>query len=122
MLLDGVPISDAWGEWIDWGRMPKGSVDHVEVIEGGTSNLYGNGAIGGVISFFALMRFMSALGSGRLVDSFGERIILATGIGIVAVSTGLAGLSQNYEQLLILRGFGGVGSAMFTVSASSAGG
>lgn len=72
---------------------------------------------GAVISAFALMRFVSALGGGRLVDSFGERIILATGIGIVAVSTGLAGLSQNYSQLLILRGLGGIGSAMFTVSA-----
>ncbi len=72
---------------------------------------------GAVISAFALMRFVSALGGGRLVDSFGERIILATGIGIVAVSTGLAGLSQSYTQLLILRGLGGVGSAMFTVSA-----
>ncbi len=72
---------------------------------------------GAVISAFALMRFVSALGGGRLVDTFGERIILATGIGIVAVSTGLAGLSQSYTQLLILRGLGGVGSAMFTVSA-----
>ncbi len=72
---------------------------------------------GAVISAFALMRFVSALGGGRLVDVFGERIILATGIGIVAVSTGLAGLSQSYQQLLILRGLGGVGSAMFTVSA-----
>ena len=53
VLLDGVPISDAWGEWIDWGRLPKGAIDHVEVVEGGTSNLYGNGAIGGVISFFS---------------------------------------------------------------------
>lgn len=74
---------------------------------------------GAVISAFALMRFISALGGGRLVDSFGERIILATGIGIVAVSTGLAGLSQSYAQLLILRGIGGVGSAMFTVSATA---
>ncbi len=74
---------------------------------------------GAVISAFALMRFVSALGGGRLVDSFGERIILATGIGIVAVSTGLAGLSQNYPQLLVLRGLGGIGSAMFTVSATA---
>jgi MFS family permease len=44
---------------------------------------------------------------------------LSTGIGIVAVSTGLAGMSQSYEQLLILRGIGGVGSAMFTVSATA---
>jgi outer membrane receptor protein involved in Fe transport len=53
VLLDGVPVNDAWGEWIDWGRMPKGTIDHVEVVEGGTSNLYGNGAIGGVISYFS---------------------------------------------------------------------
>jgi MFS family permease len=79
----------------------------------------GKTAAGAVISAFALMRFASALGGGRLVDAVGERIILSTGIGIVAVSTGLAGLSQSYVQLLVLRGIGGVGSAMFTVSATA---
>jgi MFS family permease len=79
----------------------------------------GKTAAGAVISAFALMRFVSAMGGGRLVDAFGERVILATGIGIVAVSTGLAGLSQSYEQLLILRGVGGIGSAMFTISATA---
>jgi len=77
----------------------------------------GSFAAGAVISAFAVMRFASALGGGRLVDAFGERAILAVGIGIVAVSTGLAGLAQSYSQLLILRGLGGIGSAMFTVSA-----
>jgi hypothetical protein len=24
VLFDGIPVSDAWGEWIDWGRVPKG--------------------------------------------------------------------------------------------------
>src|SRR5689334_10027948 len=52
VLFDGIPVNDAWGEWIDWGRVPKAMIDHVEVLEGGTSNLYGNGAMGGVISFF----------------------------------------------------------------------
>ena len=33
------------------GRTPP-RLDRVEVLEGGTSNLYGNGAMGGVISFF----------------------------------------------------------------------
>lgn len=79
----------------------------------------GKTAAGAVISAFALMRFASALGGGRLVDAFGERVILASGIGIVAVSTGLAGLAQSYSQLLLLRGIGGIGSAMFTVSASA---
>jgi DHA1 family multidrug resistance protein-like MFS transporter len=45
--------------------------------------------------------------------------VLGTGIGIVAVSSALAGLAANYGQLLALRAAGGVGSAMFTVSASS---
>lgn len=76
-------------------------------------------AAGAVISAFALMRFVSAMAGGRLVDVFGERVILAAGIFVVAVSTGLSGLAQTYEQLLILRGAGGIGSAMFTVSANA---
>jgi MFS transporter, DHA1 family, multidrug resistance protein len=76
-------------------------------------------AAGAVISAFALMRLLSALSSGRLVNRFGERLILGAGITIVAVSSALAGLAANYPQLLALRGIGGVGSAMFTVSANS---
>lgn len=53
VLFDGIPVNDAWGEWIDWGRVPKSMVDRVEVVEGGSSNLYGNGAMGGTISFFS---------------------------------------------------------------------
>ena len=53
VLFDGIPVNDAWGEWIDWGRVPKSMLDHVEVVEGGTSSLYGNGAMGGLISFFS---------------------------------------------------------------------
>jgi iron complex outermembrane receptor protein len=52
VLSDGIPINDAWGEWIDWGRVPKAMLDRVEVVEGGQSSLYGNGAMGGLISFF----------------------------------------------------------------------
>jgi MFS family permease len=54
-----------------------------------------------------------------MVNAFGERVLLATGIGIVAVSSALAGLSQSYWQLLVLRGAGGAGSIMFSVSAVS---
>ncbi len=79
----------------------------------------GRAAAGAVISVFAGMRFASALGAGRLVDRFGARRVLATGIAVVAVSSALAGLAQTYTQLLLLRGAGGVGSAMFTTSAYS---
>jgi DHA1 family multidrug resistance protein-like MFS transporter len=75
-----------------------------------------NFAAGAVISVFALVRLASAPVAGRFVNRFGERPVLATGIGIVGVSSLLAGFSGNYAQLLVLRGIGGFGSAMFTVS------
>jgi MFS family permease len=70
-----------------------------------------------VVSVFAGMRLVGALPAGWLVDRTGERITLATGLTIVAVSSALAGFSTTYPQLLVLRGVGGLGSAMFTVSA-----
>jgi MFS family permease len=74
---------------------------------------------GAVVSVFALCRLLFAPIAGRLVDRFGERLVMTTGIGIVALSSLLAGLSRSLDQLLGLRGIGGVGSAMFTVSATS---
>ena len=72
---------------------------------------------GAVVSVFAGMRLVSGLLGGRLVDRFSERRVLTAGLVIVAVSSALAGAAQSYPQLLVMRGFGGVGSAMFTVSA-----
>ncbi|MDX6299766.1 MAG: transporter, family, multidrug resistance protein [Nocardioidaceae bacterium] len=79
----------------------------------------GETAAGFVISAFAFMRLCFSPAGGALVNRFGERVIMATGIGIVAVSSFLTGLAQNYEQMLALRGVGGVGSVMFSVSAQS---
>lgn len=79
----------------------------------------GKAAAGAVLSVFALLRLGSALACGRLVNRIGERLVLALGIGIVGVSSALAGASQSYAQLITLRGAGGVGSAMFSVSAMS---
>jgi MFS transporter, DHA1 family, multidrug resistance protein len=75
-------------------------------------------AAAAVISAFALMRLLTAPFVGRLVNALGERLILAIGIAVVAVSSLLAGFSQTYWQLLVLRGIGGVGSIMFSVSAA----
>ena len=77
----------------------------------------GNLEIGAVVSAFALMRFVASPVCGKLIDWAGERTILAVGIGIVAVSSGLVGIAGSYPQLLLLRGVGGIGSAMFTVAA-----
>jgi len=76
-------------------------------------------AASSVVSVFALMRFVSSPISGKLVDLFGEKRVLASGLIIVSISSLLSGFAQTFTELLIWRGAGGVGSAMFTVSAFS---
>jgi MFS family permease len=78
-----------------------------------------NTAIGLIVSSFALARFSSGLISGKLVDRFGERQVLTVGLLFVAASTLASGLAANYWQLLIFRSAGGLGSSMFSVSASA---
>lgn len=75
--------------------------------------------VGAVISAFALMRLVTAPVCGRLNAWIGERTALGIGMFIVATSTALAGLSGGFWQLLVMRGLGGVGSAMFTVAATT---
>lgn len=65
------------------------------------------------------MRFVSGLFSGKLVDRFGERVILGFGLFMVSIFTLLAGLAQSYQQLLFARTAGGLGSMMFSVSAGA---
>jgi MFS family permease len=76
-------------------------------------------AAASVISVFALMRVFGALPAGRLVDRFGEPGVMAAGIAVVAVSSVLAGFSQSFLELLVLRGSGGAGSALFSISAQA---
>ena len=76
-------------------------------------------AASAVISVFAAMRLVSSPPAGWLVNRFGARSIMSTGLAIVAVSSLFAGLATDYGQLLVLRGIGGTGSAMFTISATA---
>ena len=78
-----------------------------------------NAQVGSIISAFALARFASGLIAGKLVDKFGERLVYTVGIAFVAISSFAAALAQSYEQLLIFRSAGGLGSSMFSVAAGS---
>jgi MFS family permease len=78
-----------------------------------------NTQVGAIVSAFAFARFASGLISGKMVDHFGERLIYSFGVGFVALTSFAAGLAQSYEQLLIFRAVGGLGSSMFSVAAGS---
>lgn len=76
-------------------------------------------AASAIVSAFALMRIVGAPLAGWVVGKMGERITYTTGILIVAASTGAAAFALDYTQLLVLRGLGGIGSAMFTIAATA---
>lgn len=49
VLQDGVSINDPFGGWVQWARLPLLGIQQIEVMRGGGSALWGNGALGGVI-------------------------------------------------------------------------
>lgn len=49
VLADGEPLNDPFGGWVYWNRVPQASIDRVEVVRGGGSDLYGADALVGVM-------------------------------------------------------------------------
>lgn len=49
VLADSIPQNDPFGGWIHWDEIPQTTIQEVEVLRGGASDLYGSSAIGGVI-------------------------------------------------------------------------
>ncbi len=79
VLVDGVPLNDAFGGWVYWNKVPQTAIDRVEVQRGSGSDLYGADAVGGVVQLVTLRPARSAgrallemgnLGTGR-VSLFG---------------------------------------------------
>ena len=69
--------------------------------------------VGIVLFAFSLTRLVGDLFASQLIDRFGERPLTAIGAAIVGVSSLAAGASDTYWELVITRGVGGFGSAMF---------
>ena len=47
---DDVPLNDPFAGWIRWQEQPELSIESIEVVRGGASDLYGSSAIGGVVN------------------------------------------------------------------------
>ncbi len=49
VLLDGIPLADPFGGWVNWSQVSLESIERIEVVRGGGSAVYGSSALGGVI-------------------------------------------------------------------------
>ena len=52
VLVDGAPLSRADFGSAPWELVPLSQVDHIEVVRGNLSSLYGSAAVGGVVQIF----------------------------------------------------------------------
>lgn len=51
VMVDGIPINDPYFRILNWGQIPKDSIERIEVIRGGgASSLWGNLAMGGIVN------------------------------------------------------------------------
>ena len=64
VMLDGVPIHDPFYSTTQWFKVPLSSVDHIEVVRGGGSSLWGNLAVAGVVNIIT----KRPVDNGGLVD------------------------------------------------------
>lgn len=78
VLVDGRPLNNSDLGGIDWGAVPLGDVQRIEVVQGGAGVLYGDQAVGGVINIIT-RKPLRAGGSVTVTrGSYGEERILGT--------------------------------------------
>lgn len=70
-------------------------------------------AVGVLIAAFSLTRLAVDPFTGIIIDRLGERRAVVTGAVVVGVTTGLAATAESFPLLVVFRGLGGAGSAIF---------
>ncbi len=64
VISDQVPLNDPFGGWIHWDEIPALAIDQVRLLRGGSADLYGSSAIGGVVDVRP-----AAVKNGLLIDA-----------------------------------------------------
>ena len=71
VVSDEVPLNDPFGGWIHWNELPLLAVADVALIRGGSADLYGSSAIGGVIELQPVRALESGPSVRVLADALG---------------------------------------------------
>lgn len=52
VLLDGIPLNDPFGGWVNWSQLQRDLIARIEIVPGGGATAWGNAALGGVMQVF----------------------------------------------------------------------
>ena len=75
--------------------------------------------IGWVVSAFALARMFTDVPAGFLADRFGRKGTMIVGLILIILSSAAAGMAYSYSWLISARIVEGIGSALYTTSATT---
>ncbi len=81
LLVDGVRVGSATVGTPSLDNLPLEAIDHIEVVRGPMSSLYGNGAFGGVIQVFTRKGKQGLTGNAKLAVGSNEFGQVAGGVG-----------------------------------------
>jgi vitamin B12 transporter len=95
VLVDGVRIAGATTGTASWNAVPLSAIDHIEIVYGPLSSLYGADAIGGVVQIFTRRgegapAVSASLGGGSYGTGAGEASVSGTTGGAHGVSYALS--------------------------------
>jgi outer membrane receptor protein involved in Fe transport len=101
VVSDQVPLSDPFGGWVHWDELPTLAVDRVQLVRGGSADLYGSSAIGGVVEIVpvtpasepALHLAVDALGATE--NTVREDMLLMASLRSTALLAAYSGLEAG---------------------------
>jgi outer membrane receptor protein involved in Fe transport len=100
VLVNEIPLNDAFGGWLYWDEIPELSIGGVTVVRGGASDLYGSSAIGGVVEMLpvtAERNHVEVVSSEGSFHTFDEAALLSgTRHGWSGLATGGVVLTDGY--------------------------
>lgn len=80
ILINGLPANEPDTGSFDFSTLPASTIDHIEVVQGGSSTLYGSAAMGGVINI--VTKEPVSAGSATAIAQWGYRGEFTRGLGV----------------------------------------
>ncbi|HXW50412.1 MAG TPA: TonB-dependent receptor [Candidatus Acidoferrales bacterium] len=87
ILINGQPANESDTGDFDFSTIPASAIDHIEVVQGGSSTLYGSAAMGGVINIFT--KQPATGGNVDLYTQWGYQGEFTRGLGVTFGSPNL---------------------------------
>jgi outer membrane receptor protein involved in Fe transport len=93
VMVDGIPVNDPYYRYVNWDKIPKDSVERIEVIRGGgATTLWGNLAMGGIVN---IVTRAPKPGEARLSVGYGSDNTFRSNAGATLYASPLFTVAAN---------------------------